>query len=636
MCGICGVFPLGHQPGPALREGVLELMTDALEHRGPDDRGLVIEAEGALGARRLSIVDLAGGHQPFANETGEIWGAQNGELYNHAAVRRDLEGRGHVFQSRCDTEIIPHLYEEHGPRFAEHLSGKFAVAVLDRRRRRLVLARDRMGVKPLYYAVAGERLVFASELKSLLASGLVDPQPDLEALDVYLTLGYFPAPLTPLVGVAKLPPGTVLVADPSGIRIERYWEYPQPVEAPASLGADRHASELLDLLDEAVRRRLMSDVPVGAMLSGGLDSSLIVALMARHSSAPVETFSVGFTDAAGQNELEPARRVAEHYGCNHHELALSMSDTVDIDRLVWHLDEPVAELSSLGFLAISELARRHVTVALSGQGADELFGGYRKHRVAALIEACDRLPSVGGRSIAALGSRGTPAMRRLAATLRTDSPVARQLAMSGHMDGGLRERLYRGGFADLDGSAVERALAATVDEVGANALASTLHMDAQLALPDLMLHYFDRCSMAHSLEARVPFLDHEVVEYAATIPAALKVRRGETKYVLKLAAKGLVPDWVVRRPKVGFFRGSAAPWLGAQIDGSARRYLLEGDPRVGEFLDVAELRAMVAEDAGAKRPRHTQLLLAVLMLEVWLTSFLPRAAADVATARAAA
>jgi asparagine synthase (glutamine-hydrolysing) len=616
-------------------ERVLELMTDAMSHRGPDDRGVVYEPGVALGARRLSIIDVEGGHQPFQTEDGNVWGAQNGEIYNHDDLRRTLESRGHVFRSRCDTEVIPHMYEEHGPSFVERLSGKFAVVAWDEAERRLVLGRDRLGVKPLYYAVRGDLLVFASELKSLLASGLVEPELDPDAIDVFLTLGYFPAPRTPLQGVHKLLPGETLVADRHGVRKTRYWSYPQPMPGSAELPAQHYADGLLERLDEAVRRRLMSDVPVGAMLSGGLDSSLVVALMAKHSPTPVETFAVGFTDA-GENELADAREVAGLYGCEHHELALSMTDTVDLEDLVWFMDEPVAELSSLGFLALSELARKHVTVALSGQGADELFGGYRKHRVAALVDSWQRVPKPLRSIIESGAAIGPPGLRRLAAAFRAEDHVGRQLAMSGHIDDDLRSRLYRGALSNVDGRGAARAIEALVDDVGADVLAGTLHVDAQLALPDVMLHYFDRCSMAHSLEARVPFLDHEVVEYAATIPSKYKVKGRETKHVLKLAARGIVPDHVIDKRKVGFFRGSAAPWLRAQLGGATSTFLLDGDPRIAEVLDVAELRELISADTATGRPAHTQLVLSALMLEVWLSRFIPRATEAVQRARAAA
>ena len=395
---------------PVLAPGVLGRMVEVLAHRGPDDRGVFSGAGAALGVRRLSIVDVAGGHQPVAAEDGSVWAVQNGELYNHAELRRELAAGGHRFASRCDTEVLPHLYERFGVGFPERLRGKFAVAVWDERRRRGVLARDRLGVKPLYYARAGELLLFSSELKGLLASGLIAAELDYEAIDAYLDLGFFPGPHTPLRTVAKLQPGERLVVEHGRIRLERYWRYPHPQPNRQPRPREQYAHELLALLEESVRLRLMSDVPLGAMLSGGLDSSLIVALMARNLGEPVKTFSVGFAEAGPDNELAPAREVARLYATDHHELQLSYHDhQLDLPQLAWHLDEPLADLSALGFLALSQLASQHVTVALSGQGADELLGGYPRHRTASVIAMLRRLPrpvTAAGLRLAAHGPAG--------------------------------------------------------------------------------------------------------------------------------------------------------------------------------------------------------------------------------------
>src|SRR3954469_25807894 len=336
-------------------------MTDAMTHRGPNDRGTYTANGVAMGVRRLSIIDVADGHQPVSNEDGDIWCVQNGEVYNHEDVR-PRSGRRHQLHTHCDTEILPHLYEDFGTAFPERLRGKFGIALWDGCERRAVIARDRLGVKPVYYAPAGDVLVFASELKSLLASGLVGTELDYEAIDAYLTLGFVPGPLTPLSSVRKLMPGHRLVVDSSGVRTEQYWAYPEP--APAELGLEEAGERLLASLDEAVRLRLMSDVPLGAMLSGGIDSSVVVALMARNMSEPVKTFSVGFAEAGDANELADARLVSQEFGTDHHELELSFGEqTVDLEDLFWHLDEPLADLSSLGFIALSELASQHVTVA---------------------------------------------------------------------------------------------------------------------------------------------------------------------------------------------------------------------------------------------------------------------------------
>jgi asparagine synthase (glutamine-hydrolysing) len=621
------------EPRRVIAPEVLDRMTDAMTHRGPNDRGTYMSDGIALGVRRLSIVDVEGGHQPFANEDGSVWAVQNGELYNHGDVRHRLGGKGHRFQTRCDTEIIPHLYEDAGTSFPEHLRGMFGIALWDGRERRAVLARDRLGIKPLYYAEVGDVLVFASELKSLLASGLVGTELDYEAIDAFLTLGYVPGPMTPLASVRKLMPGHTLVVDPSGVRAESFWSYPEPAAVEMSL--DEAGERLLENLQESVRLRLMADVPLGAMLSGGIDSSVIVALMAREMSEPVKTFSIGFAEAGKGNELADARLVAEYFGTDHHELELSFAEqTVDLAELVWFMDEPLADLSSLGFLALSELAAREVTVALSGQGADELLGGYRKHRAAALAGMWRRVPQpFRGVGNALLGSRSGWA--RKAQTLRAGDAATRLLAMSGHIRPAQRQRLVRGPLADLDGTAAFRTLTERLGNVADDPLPATLYLDGQLGLVDDMLHYFDRASMAHSLEVRVPFLDHHVVEYCATIPRQFKVRRLDTKHVLKHAVRGLIPDHVIDKPKVGFFNSAVDGWFRAQTRGAISDYLLGPNPRYAEMIDRKEVERLVRGHADGSDTGNAYALLSILMLEVWLSSYLPRSLSTSAPAREA-
>jgi asparagine synthase (glutamine-hydrolysing) len=628
MCGICGVVQLRGEPRPVVAPDVLDRMTDAMTHRGPNDRGTFAVDGFAMGVRRLSIVDVEGGHQPIANEDGTIWAVQNGELYNHRDVRSRLGSRGHRFQTRCDTEIIPHLYEDAGAAFPEHLRGMFGIALWDQRERRAVIARDRLGIKPMYYAEAGDVLVFASELKSLLASGLVPTDLDYEAIDAYLTLGFVPGPMTPLASVKKLMPGHTLVVDPSGVRTQAFWSYPEP--APVDMTLDEAGERLLAGLEESVRLRLMSDVPLGAMLSGGIDSSVIVGLMARQMSDSVQTFSIGFKEAGEGNELADARLVAEHFGTDHHEIELSFAEqTVDLGDLVWYMDEPLADLSSLGFLALSELAARHVTVALSGQGADELLGGYRKHRAAAIAGAYARVPS----PVRALGTaalrRGPARFSRAVRTLDAGDPAARLLAMSANLSSGLRAELVRGPLTEVDGVAL-RTLRDRLGSVGDDPLPATLYLDGQLGLVDDMLHYFDRASMAHSLEVRVPFLDHRVVEFCATIPARHKVRRLNTKHVLKHVARGLIPDRIIDKPKVGFFNAAVEGWFRAQTKGAISDYLLGPNPRYAELIDQRRVERLVREHADGTATGNSYALLSVLMLEVWLSSYLPRATTSAA------
>jgi asparagine synthase (glutamine-hydrolysing) len=629
MCGICGIVQLGGPARVVAEPDVIDRMTDTMTHRGPSDRGTLVEDGVAIGVRRLSIVDVEGGHQPFANEARSVWAVQNGELYNHADIRKELSAVGHSFASRCDTEILPHLYEQVGTAFPERLRGMFGIALWDRARRRAVLVRDRLGIKPLYYAVSGDLLVFASELKALLASGLISDDLDHGAIDAYLALGFFPGPATPLRQVRKLEPGHRMVVESGGIRVERYWAYPVPDPSPPPRDPRELAEELLDKLDEAVRVRLMADVPLGAMLSGGLDSSLIVALMARHSTTPVSTFAVGFHGEGAVNELADARLMAETVGADHHELELSMDDAqVDLPSLVWSMDEPLADLSAVGFMALSELASRHVTVALSGQGADELLGGYRKHRAAAAADAWARLPRPLGAAGAAALSRGPARLRRMGRTLAAQSPAGRLLAMAGQLDADARRALVRGPLAELDGHAARRAVEHRLGGLRAAALPTTLYLDAQLGLVDDMLHYFDRASMAHSLEVRVPFLDHHLVEHCAGIPVGMKVRRlTGTKYLLKCAARGLVPDRIIDKPKVGFFNDAVGGWFRAQAGGAIQDYLLDDGACYADLLDRREVARLVAGHAEGRMPDAAPALLSVLMLEVWLRTYLPRARA---------
>jgi asparagine synthase (glutamine-hydrolysing) len=601
-------------------------MTDVMTHRGPDDRGTFVEAGVALGVRRLSIVDVEGGHQPVSSEDGSVRAVQNGELYNHRALRELLAPDRHRFRSECDTEVLPHLYERFGVGFARQLRGMFGIAVWDGRRRRAVLVRDRLGIKPLYVGRAGEFLVFGSELKSVLASGLVATELDYEAIESFLTFGFFPGPRTPLAAVSKLMPGHYLVVEDGEVTIEQYWSYPVPSSARPLVSVDSAAEGLVEELDTAVRLHLMADVPLGAMLSGGIDSSLIVALMARNMSEPVKTFSVGFAGAPEANELADARLVANAFGTDHHELELSLTDErVDIEDLVWHLDEPLADLSAIGFHALCELATQHVTVALSGQGADELFGGYDKHRAAALTGIWRSALGPAAPMASRLALRGPTRFRRAARTLAARDGADRLLAMSGRLDPDVRTQLFRGPLAETDGQAARRTVLALLDGVPDDPLPTTLYIDGQLALVDDMLHYFDRTSMAHSLEVRVPFLDHPLVEFSASVPGRMKVRRLTTKYLLKRVASGLIPEQIIDKPKIGLFNAAVDSWFDAQAQQAIERYLLQPDPAYAEILNPVEVRAMVQRHAAAPSKRAGQLLLSILMLEVWLTSFLPRA-----------
>jgi asparagine synthase (glutamine-hydrolysing) len=485
--------------------------------------------------------------------------------------------------------------------------------------------RDRLGIKPLYWAVSGDQLLFASELKCLLACGLISTELDYEAIDAYLVLGLFPGPTTPLRAVRKLQPGHRIVVEPSGWRVEGWWQYPEPSISSPNRSVEEWSDILLEKLRESVRLRLMSDVPLGAMLSGGLDSSLIVALMSEMVDEPVKTFSVGFAGGDIPNELADARAVAELYETDHHELQLGTDDAIDLSELVWHLDEPLADLSALGFIALCGLARRDVTVALSGQGADELLGGYRRYASVARVDRLSYIPGVARRAIGLSAPIVPSRFRRAARTIGASGAADRYLALTGNIDARRRAALVRGPLAAQDGLAAWRSVSAHVPRTD-DALAAALVLDARIGLVDDMLHYFDRASMAHSLEVRVPFLDHELVELCSTVPPDMKVRDGTTKYLLKHAARGLVPDHLIDKPKVGFFNAAVGGWFSSAAGRSAADVLLDPAARSGDIVDreaVADLLARQRQGDRGASAAHA--LLTVLMLELWLATFLPRA-----------
>ena len=617
MCGIAGIAAADPRRLP-LEPRALQAMTAAIEHRGPDEDGHLLEPGVALGMRRLSVIDPAGSPQPVASEDGEVSAVFNGEIYNFRELRDDLRRRGHSFATRGDGETIVHLYEEHGLRFVEHLRGMFAIALWDRPRRRLVLARDRMGVKPLYVAETSEGLAFASEVKSLIAAGLVEPRLDPDAAELFMAWGYVPGPATLFAGVRKLPPASqLLYADGRIVEQDEYWS---PWEAPSeSPGAswEEDGERLLELLRTATRARMVSDVPLGVMLSGGLDSSLVTALMAEASERPVQTFSVGFVEDADANELAEARHVARRLGTDHHELETSALDHPDLlDDALRHMEEPIADLSCVGLLLLSRLARQTVTVALSGQGADELLGGYRKHQIAHTADLLGRVPPARG--AVALASRlGAPesARARGLQALSSRDPAARMLAMSRVVQPRERLALFTPEFLrETDVGAPARAHG---DLSGRSALAQTLYLDTRLALVDKLLLYFDKMSMATSLEVRVPFMDHDVVSFCMALPDSRKVRLGNRKELLKRVARGLVDDEIIDRPKRGFFRSALGAWLQAQKGGLLEETLL--DPRTAErgLYRSAELRRLLTA-AGGGDIKADERLFCVFLLERWM------------------
>ena len=608
---------------PALRA-----MTEAIIHRGPDDDGHHTEPGVALGMRRLSIIDVEGSPQPVTSETGDVQAVFNGEIYNFRELRDELAARGHRFATNGDSETIVHLYEELGPDFVTRLRGMFAIALWDRPRRRLVLARDRMGVKPLYWAETPNGLAFASEVKSLIAGGVIQPELDPMAAELFLAHGFVPGPRSLFAGVRKLPPASLLVYEDGRVAEERAWWTPYDATAPdPGASWEEHQEELLRLMREAVRARMVADVPLGVMLSGGLDSSLITALMAESSSGPVKTFSIAFAEDRGSNELEDARRVANRLGTEHHELTTSATDHPDLlDEALWHLEEPVADVSCLGFLLLSRLARRDVTVALSGQGADELLGGYRKHEIAALAAAAQRLPRGLVRAAGAAGSlapNGSTFARGIDAVTAGD-PAQRLLAMSRVVSADERGQLLHPDFAQAGAEhEIAQVVSANLAAVPQSALGETLQLDSRLALVDNMLLYFDKISMAASLEVRVPFMDHDVVSFCSQLPDSRRVWRLRRKELLKRASRGLVEDAIIDKPKRGFFHSALGAWLEVHRDGLVPDTLLDDRALArGQFRPEAVRDLVVRGRADDKKA--SQRLFCLLLLERWQRTFVDR------------
>jgi len=631
MCGICGLVSLD---GAAVDADVLAAMNETLVHRGPDSAGAFVEGNVGLAARRLSIIDLAGGDQPVGNEDGRVQVVQNGEIYNHAELRARLERAGHRFATRSDTEVLVHLYEERGPAFVDELRGMFAFALWDRLERRLVLARDRFGIKPLYYRLAGGELSFASELKALLRQPGFSREVDLDALEAYLAFNSIPAPLTIFSEARKLPPGHLLVWEGGEPALRRYAR-PRPVTVDQERVEDEPtlAAELRERLRDSVRAHLVSDVPVGVLLSGGIDSSALAALAARESPDRVSTFSIGFEERSF-NELDQARLVAEHYGTDHHELVVRPDAVELVPRLAEAFDEPFADSSALPTYLVSQLAAGTVKVALSGEGGDELFGGYytyvadtlapRIGRVAsALRPLVDRLPSSAGKVTLDYKAKRfaraahLPPLERHHGWKEIFSPAARAELLDGR----------RGALDPLD---VYRARYAETE--GADELARLQDVDIGIYLADDLLVKTDRASMAHSLEARVPFCDQVVAELALALPRRLKVRGLSKKRLLRQAVSTLLPERIARAPKRGFSIPAAA-WLRGGLEPFAREVL--SPQRVGAqgFFDPAAVTRLI-DTHVARREDLSRQIWGLLMFSLWHERYLTQVPTEAAAKKA--
>jgi asparagine synthase (glutamine-hydrolysing) len=617
MCGIAGIVSLN---GPPVRRAEIEAMCSTLVHRGPDEDGFFISSNVGFGMRRLRIIDLETGRQPAVNEDGTIWAVFNGEIYNYQELRRNLISMGHVFRSATDTETIVHLYEEYGDQCVDHLRGMFAFALWDERKKRVLLARDRIGIKPLYYGRFGDRLYFGSELKALLALDDVPHEIDWKSAGYYFQYLTTPTESSIVNGIHKLPPAhRMSICQLTGkIQIECYWNLQF---VPSSEKRESVLIEELDsLLDESVKMHMISDVPLGAFLSGGVDSSAIVASMSRHASGPIKTFSVGFQDPR-YNELPYARSVARAFGTEHHELVLEPDEFDVIDKLVWHLDEPFGDTSAIPTYLLSKLTSQHVTVVLSGDGGDELFGGYQKYLVEDSERRFDRFPqfihtmagAIGG--MLPEGARGKRFLSHFGL-----SGFDRYLDASTLFHTDQRRRLFTAdvrptlALAESAHSGPHPARAKT-----GHWLSALQYMDLKNYLPLDILTKVDRMSMAHSIEARVPLLDHKLVEFAATIPPDMQIRNGRTKHLFKSALKGTIGDDILDRAKHGF-GVPLSSWFRGSLDDFSRDVLLSGRSRQRGIFNSKYVESLL--DMNSRGRDLDFQIWTLISFELWCRAFL--------------
>jgi len=628
MCGIVGIVDL---KGRKQEREIIKSMADQIIHRGPDDEGFFVENGVALGARRLKIIDLETGHQPQCNEDGTIWITYNGEIYNFLELRKELEGKGHRFKTKSDTETIVHLYEEEGEEGLKKLRGMFAFGIWDGRKRRLLLARDRIGKKPLYYTIIDSTIVFSSEIKGILKFGKIDRELDLNALDLYLTLEYIPSPLSIFKGIKKLMPGHYLIFDEKGVKEKSYWEL-EKVEVPTDI--DEIKERLRELIKESVKLRLISDVPLGAFLSGGIDSSSIVAMMHSLGTEPLMTFSIGFEEKS-YNELKYARKIAELFKTQHHEFVLTPSALELIWELIKYLDEPMSDFSIFPTYLVSKMARKYVTVILSGDGGDELFGGY-EHYLAEKIERILRkyffkIPH----AIFPLLSRFLPpkdVKKGIINRIKRFSdglffpPELSHFRWMLYLDNQTKRRLYSPDFLskiERDGEIHTREPFSSIFEKmkSLDCINRELFLDLKSYLVDDIMVKVDRMSMACSLETRAPLLDHKLVEFVFSLPGNLKVRGLTTKWIFKKSMEGILPKETIYRQKEGFSI-PIKKWLREEFRELMEDYLSEKRIRDGGLFNYSEIKRMKEEHIKGIE-NHSHRLFALLLFEIWREKYLP-------------
>jgi len=632
MCGICGIVQAKNET--PIPDSLLRAMCQTIVHRGPDDEGIFIEKKAALGTRRLSIIDVEGGHQPLSNEDGSIWIAHNGEVYNFPELRKELISRGHTFSTRTDTETIIHSYEEWGETFVNKLRGMFAFALWDRRKERLILVRDRIGIKPLYYTLLDDKtLVFGSELKSILVHPDVRRTLSTHALDLFLTLEYIPAPFSIFKNIFKLAPGYLLVYENETVDIKKYWDIQPHKQFGGKFSKDNLAAvmdNLYSLLKESVGLRLISDVPLGAFLSGGIDSSAIVGLMRELGASPLKTFSIGFEDAS-YNELEHARRIAQKFNTDHEEFILRPQILDLTEKLVQHLDEPLGDFSIFPTFLVSKMARSHVKVILSGDGGDELFGGYEHYQAQKISQL--NASSLFQKPLYWAIKKFSPSpkkkglwnkLRRYLEGLE-HGPELRHLRWMMFLTQKDKQSLYSRELVNELGGIQQIHELSPFEEYFQNlrdfdSTNGELYLDLKTYLADDILVKVDRMSMAASLETRVPLLDHKIVEFVSNLPGELKVKGLTTKWIFKKTMERLLPPETIYRRKEGF----SIPikhWLRKELKELMFDFLNESRIKREGLFNFAPIEYMMKQHLKGKENFSHQLW-ALLVFEIWKSHYL--------------
>lgn len=632
MCGICGklIFNESGMVEPSL----IASMLDTIRHRGPDDEGIYIAPRIGLGHRRLSIIDLNTGHQPMSNEDGSVWIVFNGEIYNYQELQKELESKGHIIKTKSDTEVIVHLYEEYGESCVDRLRGMFAFALWDAKRKTLFLARDRVGIKPLYYWKSHNSIVFASEIKAILADPSVNRELDLGMIDRFLSFYFLPGEETLFKGINKLLPGHYLICRGEKVEIRQYWDL-HFSESPISV--QEAESKTMELLEESLQLHMISDVPVGFLLSGGVDSTAMLSFASGKSAFPLSSYTLGFSESVIADERPYAKLAAERYGSEHHEMTITSKEFVDfMPKYVWHMEEPVCEPQAVALYYVSRMAKNYVKVLISGEGGDEAFAGYSIYRNILWLE---RLKRALGPLNGVIGANLMEANRVLKSHKVAKYAPLLDIPFDSFCYGrtyhplnyfnGRIEDLYSKDFAQhVDKNRSLRIVKEFLKNAnGASIVNRMLYVDTKTSLPDDLLLKADKMTMANSLELRVPFLDHKILEFAASLPSSFKVRRFTTKYLVKRALKGRLPKEILQRRKVGFPVPDDA-WLRTELDPWVKEVLLDRQTLNRGYFERSCIERIIAENKRSGGAL-SKVVLSLVTLELWHRAFLDQPVANV-------